>query len=179
MEGLKAVDVAPGDSFYIPSGTVHALGKGVLVAEIQQNSDTTYRLYDYDRLGLDGKPRELHIEDSLNVISYTNEGASRIKTDIQQPHEWLTLVRSPYFIVEKGLVNGRWSLSTTPGKVSISSSHQRERNTGMGGRQTFASAWTYVIVAGQSRCLHARRRLLDRAQKHPSLTESEKRNNAH
>lgn len=119
MEGLKAVDVAPGDSFYIPSGTVHALGKGVLVAEIQQNSDTTYRLYDYDRLGLDGKPRELHIEDSLNVISYTNEGASRIKTDIQQPHEWLTLVRSPYFIVEKGLVNGRWSLSTTPESFHI------------------------------------------------------------
>lgn len=113
MEGLNAVDVAPGDSFYIPAGTVHALGKGVLVAEIQQNSDTTYRLYDYDRPGLDGKPRELHIEDSLNVISYTNEGASRMKTPLERPHTWLTLARSPYFIVEKGKVSGSWTLSTS------------------------------------------------------------------
>ena len=55
MDCLQEVPVEAGDSFYIPAGTVHALGAGVLVAEIQQNSDTTYRLYDYNRPGLDGK----------------------------------------------------------------------------------------------------------------------------
>lgn len=114
MDGLQEVTVSAGDSFYIPSGTVHALGSGVLVAEVQQNSDTVYRLYDYNRPGLDGKPRELHIEDSLNVIAYENSGATRMKTDISAPNEWLTLASSPFFIVEKGIVDLTWRLSTTP-----------------------------------------------------------------
>ncbi|WP_248929926.1 type I phosphomannose isomerase catalytic subunit [Paenibacillus hamazuiensis] len=114
MDCLQEVSVEAGDSFYIPAGTVHALCAGVLVAEIQQNSDTTYRLYDYDRLGLDGKPRELHVEDSLNVIAYEGSGATRMKTDLKQANEWLTLARSPYFVTEKGRVDGSWELGTTP-----------------------------------------------------------------
>lgn len=106
MDGLQEVPVKAGDSFYIPAGTVHALGAGVLVAEIQQNSDTVYRLYDYNRPGLDGQPRELHIDDSLNVINYHNEGASRIETGNEQANEWLCLAKSPYFVVEKGTVKG-------------------------------------------------------------------------
>jgi mannose-6-phosphate isomerase len=113
MEALKEVPVEAGDAFYIPAGTVHALCAGVVVAEIQQNSDTTYRLYDYDRPGLDGKPRELHIEDSLNVIAYEGSGAKRMKTDGARPGEWLTIAESPYFIVEKGVVDGRAELATT------------------------------------------------------------------
>ncbi len=65
---LKEVYVKPGDCYFIPAGQVHAIGKGILLAEIQQNSDTTYRLYDYDRLDKDGNPRELHIKKALNVI---------------------------------------------------------------------------------------------------------------
>lgn len=113
LDGLQEVPVETGDSFYIPAGTVHALKAGVLVAEIQQNSDTTYRLYDYDRPGLDGKPRELHIEDSLNVIAYGESGATRMKTSLTAPREWLSLARSPYFVTEKGLVEGEWKLNTT------------------------------------------------------------------
>lgn len=59
---LNSVPVKKGDVFFIPSRTVHAIGAGILVAEIQQNSDVTYRIYDYGRLGTDGKPRQLHIE---------------------------------------------------------------------------------------------------------------------
>lgn len=114
MDCLNQIEVSAGDSFYIPAGTVHALGAGILVAEIQQNSDTVYRLYDYNRPGLDGKPRDLHIEDSLNVIAYDNKGASRMKTEQTQSSEWLTLSKSPYFIVEKGLVENSWELKTTP-----------------------------------------------------------------
>jgi len=113
MDTLQEVSVSAGDAFYIPAGTVHALCSGVLVAEIQQNSDTTYRLYDYDRPGLDGKLRELHIEDSLNVIAYEGAGATRMKTNAAQPGEWLTIASSPYFIVEKGIVAAPWKLSTS------------------------------------------------------------------
>jgi len=59
--------VEAGDVLYIPAGTIHALGPGLLVYEIQQSSDTTYRLYDWGRMGLDGKPRPLHVEKSLTV----------------------------------------------------------------------------------------------------------------
>jgi mannose-6-phosphate isomerase len=113
MDCLTEITVETGDSFYIPAGTVHALGAGVLVAEIQQNSDSTYRLYDYNRMGLDGKPRDLHIEDSLNVIAYTNSGATYMKTDLELPNQWLTLADSPFFITEKGKVEQAWKLQTT------------------------------------------------------------------
>ena len=60
----------PGDCLFIPAGTVHALGKGLLVAEIQQSSDVTYHLYDWNRLGPDGKPRPLHVREALEVIDF-------------------------------------------------------------------------------------------------------------
>ena len=68
LEALNFYKVKAGDVFLINSGTIHAIGKEVRIIEIQQNSDLTYRLYDYNRVGKDGKPRELHIEKALNVI---------------------------------------------------------------------------------------------------------------
>ncbi len=68
-EVLNLVRVKKGDVFFIESGTLHAIGKGCLIAEIQQNSNTTYRVYDYERIGADGKPRELHIEKALDVTT--------------------------------------------------------------------------------------------------------------
>jgi len=67
------------DFAYIPSKTIHALGKNLLLLEIQQSSDITYRLYDYNRLGLNGKPRELHINKALDVIDFNNENNIEIK----------------------------------------------------------------------------------------------------
>lgn len=61
------VKVKPGDFFFIESGTLHAICKGVLLAEVQESSDTTYRIFDYNRVGKDGKPRELHINDAIGV----------------------------------------------------------------------------------------------------------------
>jgi len=70
LEEVKCFPVAKHDSIYIPSGCLHAIGAGLVIFEIQQNSDTTYRVFDWNRLGLDGQPRELHIEESLASIDY-------------------------------------------------------------------------------------------------------------
>lgn len=67
LDIVNHVKVKKGEFFFIESGTLHAIGKGILLAEIQQNSNTTYRVYDYNRLGVDGKPRELHTEKALDV----------------------------------------------------------------------------------------------------------------
>ena len=67
LEQLNRVKVKKGDVFFIEAGTVHAIGKGALIAEIQQNSNCTYRVYDYGRVGKDGKPRELHIDKAVDV----------------------------------------------------------------------------------------------------------------
>jgi mannose-6-phosphate isomerase len=66
------VDARTGDSLFVPSGRLHALGGGLLIYEIQQNSDTTYRVFDWNRLGLDGKPRALHVDESLQSIDFTD-----------------------------------------------------------------------------------------------------------
>lgn len=69
LEVTNAVPVKKGDVFFIRAGTLHAIGKGILIAEIQQNSNTTYRIYDYGRVGNDGKPRQLHIEKAKDVTA--------------------------------------------------------------------------------------------------------------
>ena len=69
LDLLNFIPVKKGDSIYIPSGTVHAICGGLLICEVQQNSSLTYRLYDYDRVGKDGKKRELHIEKALQVVN--------------------------------------------------------------------------------------------------------------
>ena len=70
---LRSFRPRPGDVVHIPAGTIHALGKGVRIAEIQQNSDTTYRVFDWNRVGLDGRPRALHVEDALAVTRFGEE----------------------------------------------------------------------------------------------------------
>jgi len=86
---LGHVKVKKGDVFFIPSGMVHAIGAGNLICEIQQNSNVTYRVYDYGRLGADGKPREIHVEKAKDVIvNYTEEEINAIrysKADVITP----------------------------------------------------------------------------------------------
>lgn len=113
IEVMRELEVQTGDVLYVPAGTVHALGTGLLIAEIQQSSDTTYRVYDYDRPGLDGKPRELHVEHALRVTDY---GAPPVVTHpvIDVPNEWVEVCRSPYFTVHQGHVAGETAGETSP-----------------------------------------------------------------
>ncbi|MDF9824304.1 mannose-6-phosphate isomerase [Breznakia sp. PF5-3] len=71
LDVLNKVEVKKGDCFFIKSGTIHAIGAGCLICEIQQNSNSTYRVYDFDRVGVDGKPRELHIQKAVDVSQLT------------------------------------------------------------------------------------------------------------
>ena len=70
VEILNFIEVKPGDCYFVKSGTVHAVGGGITLFEVQQNSALTFRLYDWGKLGMDGKPRELHIKESLDVLNY-------------------------------------------------------------------------------------------------------------
>ncbi len=69
-EAVHCLPVRAGRSIFIPSGRVHAIGEGCLIVEVQQNSDTTYRVFDWNRTGLDGKPRALHVPESMNSIDF-------------------------------------------------------------------------------------------------------------
>ena len=91
---LNYVSVTRGDVFFIPAGLIHAIGAGVLIAEIQQNSDTTYRMYDYNRVGADGKLRELHIEQALDVcITTTSEHIKQNSAAILSQCEYFSVYK--------------------------------------------------------------------------------------
>jgi mannose-6-phosphate isomerase len=71
-EKIHRIETKAGDVIFIPSGRIHAIGAGNVIVEIQQNSDTTYRVFDWNRVGLDGKPRELHIAESMQSIDFAD-----------------------------------------------------------------------------------------------------------
>lgn len=101
-EVLKKVPVKAGESYYIPAGTLHAIGAGCLIYEVQQSSNLTYRVYDYGRMGADGKPRQLHIEDALavSVLSLVDTTPPNANTSRG------TIVSCPYFTLREIAVDG-------------------------------------------------------------------------
>lgn len=104
---LNKVKVKPGDFFYVAAGTIHALRKGTLILETQQSSDTTYRVYDYDRLDDSGQKRDLHIDKSKEVLSIDTDD-NCLNTSIQK-EENLTITRyvsTRFFTVEKWETTG-------------------------------------------------------------------------
>jgi mannose-6-phosphate isomerase len=101
---LQSVPVKAGDFVYVPAGTVHALGPGILLYELQQTSDTTYRVYDWDRLGLDGKPRALHIDKSLACTHYDVRPKAQVDYKMEKTPEGYavaSLVKGPFFALDK------------------------------------------------------------------------------
>jgi mannose-6-phosphate isomerase len=112
---LNSIPVKKGDSFFIPAGTVHTIKGGILLAEIQQNSDTTYRLYDWDRVGNDGQPRELHIEKALDVINFDKDDYDESQNDEYKrkykndKYQRKTLVKCKYFSCERLLIKDSFS----------------------------------------------------------------------
>jgi mannose-6-phosphate isomerase len=106
---LQFAEVAPGDFVYVPAGTMHAIGPGLLIYELQQTSDTTYRVYDWDRMGLDGKPRQLHIDKSLAVMNF--EVAPEAKVNYDRDEASAILIRNQYFALKKLSGEGAFPLA--------------------------------------------------------------------
>jgi mannose-6-phosphate isomerase len=105
---LNHVAVQKDDQFYIEAGTVHALGAGCLIAEIQESSNLTYRLYDYDRVGKDGKKRELHVDKAMEVLNFRSSAVPRQPMRVLRYRGgWASelLTRCKYFQVERVLLN--------------------------------------------------------------------------
>jgi mannose-6-phosphate isomerase len=104
-ECLHAFEPDIGDCIFIPAGTVHALGAGLVVAEIQQASDTTYRLFDWNRVGPDGQPRALHIEQALAAIDYSAGPVTPVVPQATDRPEVQRLVACDKFVLD------RWTIS--------------------------------------------------------------------
>ena len=108
-------EVKAGDFIYVPSGTIHALGKGLLILETQQSSDTTYRVYDYDRLDDQGKPRDLHIQKSIEVTNVPFVDVTPQPKVLKVKHSTMTrYVSNEFFTVE------RWSVKE---ELNLKSNH--------------------------------------------------------
>ncbi|MBV8333436.1 MAG: class I mannose-6-phosphate isomerase [Candidatus Eremiobacteraeota bacterium] len=100
---LRRIPVKAGDTIYIPAGMVHAIGAGVVLFETQQASDLTYRMFDWNRVGADGKPRELHVQKAADVLDYRQGTAGAL---LQVPYffegmERTALIADPRFVVER------------------------------------------------------------------------------
>ena len=98
---VHRVPVKTGDALLLPSGRLHAIGDGNLIVEIQQNSDTTYRVFDWNRLASDGKPRQLHIEEALRCIDFKDREPQVLRVDGE------LLVRHALFEIQRWNVTGR------------------------------------------------------------------------
>lgn len=103
---LRRVPVKAGDAFYLPAGTLHAIGKGILLFEVQQASDLTYRIFDWNRVGTDGKPRELHVHKAEDVLDY-GLGMRNAAESIEYRFNGLArtaLIADPRFVLERAIV---------------------------------------------------------------------------
>jgi mannose-6-phosphate isomerase len=115
------VPVRAGDAMFLPSGRVHAIGAGLVIFEIQQNSDTTYRVFDWNRAGLDGKPRELHIAQSLDSIDFNDFEPELVETKFVTSGkiQKRPLVNDPLFNVEAWRLNSGAGGLMKPKKLQI------------------------------------------------------------
>jgi mannose-6-phosphate isomerase len=132
---LNTIPVKTGDTIFIPGGRVHAIGEGLLILEVQQNSNTTYRVYDWGRVGHDGKPRELHVDQALKVIRFEDNAPIKTTPKSTRPSSNLTvttLTECPFFRLEKITMTDKFEVHhdgsgfhavfTTSGAVDIETS---------------------------------------------------------
>ncbi|GAC1615097.1 MAG: class I mannose-6-phosphate isomerase [Candidatus Elarobacter sp.] len=129
-EILRRVPVQPGDAFYLPAGTLHAIGAGIQLFETQQASDLTYRIFDWNRVGADGKPRQLHVQKAGDVLDYraTFPGAVRQLSYSTDGLERALLVADARFLVERVTVTRNEAYVETDGlplTITATAAHLR------------------------------------------------------
>lgn len=119
---LQTVQVRTGDAIFMPGGRVHALDAGCLILEVQQNSNTTYRIYDWGRVGHDGRPRETHLAEALRVIRWNDAGDSKaVPKPLPEaaPNIRLEVVSCPFFRMEQLDLRAPWKAASDPGTFQI------------------------------------------------------------
>jgi mannose-6-phosphate isomerase len=141
------IPVRADDVMFLPSGRVHAIGAGLVIFEIQQNSDTTYRVFDWNRVGLDGKPRELHVAQSLASIDFNDFEPVLVQSKFsgEGPIQKRPLVRDPLFKVET------WQMKTVAG-VSLKP-RTLQIIAGLSGRLEIQSGSASVKMSAGQFCL--------------------------
>lgn len=150
---LNETPVQPGDSIFVPAGTVHAIGKGIVLAEIQQNSDLTYRLYDYGRLQADGTPRQLHLDKAREAIRWDAPPvpiaeAVRLPESSGERH---LLAACPYFAAELVHVDGSLTCDTRGHSFHILLPKSGPVTVRNGNSEVRLAAGEAVLVPGASR----------------------------
>lgn len=159
LEVLNEVKVKPGDVFFIEAGTIHAIGKDIVIAEIQQNSNVTYRVYDYGRVGADGKLRDLHIEKALEVTN--------LKPNAEGKDFGGHIGACEYFVVDevsvtetyKGIVtdesfcsilvlDGKGMVSTGQGQIEFSKGDSIFMDAGTGTYEIIGSSSVLITTVG-------------------------------
>lgn len=150
---LQRVPIRAGDAALVPSGRVHAIGAGCVIAEVQQNSDTTYRVYDFDRPGLDGEPRELHVEASLRSIDFADAEPALL------PREAGTLADEDVLAVERLVLGDEPQPSAPAGECAVLCALEGELRLGATavarGRFVLAPAAAGLTMTGSGRVLRA------------------------
>ena len=141
--------VSKGESMFIPSGRLHAIGGGNLILEIQQNSDTTYRVYDWGRVGLDGQPRQLHIEESLASTNFEDFEPETLTTGGNSQ----ILAESEVFTLRKICLDGGACLNFTKGQPRILSIIEGELRSDSG--ETIERSQNVLLPAGEKFTFYA------------------------
>lgn len=153
-ELMHAESVQPGDVIFVPAGTVHAIGSGILLYELQEYSDVTYRMYDYGRVSANGKPRELHIERSLDVSHYTSSPQIKmqpVQVAKTETYEDRCLVACDYFLTREIVLKTGSFLGTTQGSciilTSLGADVQVFYGDGLHQSERFSRGHTLVLPA--------------------------------
>lgn len=141
-------EAVPGDVFFIPAGRVHAIGKGVLVAEIQQTSDVTYRIYDYDRKDDEGKPRELHTDLALDAIDFSHQEEYKTTYEADK-NKSAELVSCDYFATnllhfDKEILTNYYKLDSFIVYMNIAGEFELEYE---GGKEIIGTGETVLVPA--------------------------------
>ena len=119
---LQRVEVHRGDVYYVPAGTVHGIGKGILLAEIQENSNVTYRIYDYNRVGKDGKKREIHFDKAVQIMNMNPVSNIKQKQRIVRHYPGGSielLCRCKYFEADRIQVSKGFTFSVTKSSFQV------------------------------------------------------------
>jgi mannose-6-phosphate isomerase len=151
-ELLNFISVKPGDCFYIPAGTVHAIGAGIVIAEVQQSSDATYRVYDYNRRDAQGNLRELHIEKAVDVSNLSRNHIKIANAPMQKENSGLEsrlLCDCPNFRADFAKVEETAVLSSNPNYFEILLFAEGEGKLWFGSESMTVSAGETVLIPAQ------------------------------